>query len=333
MDIVHVDPGYGRLMESNNALEYVENTTYNPYSGVAFTTAGSSGARAHFPNLDFDFTPTAQIYKKVWSVKLSIYSDGTGILHVGFTRAASSTDPDVGVDINSNSCSIKRYVDDSAAYEFNFIKGFSAGFHNISITLALTVEGTTYTRTNTIDVDNVVDYQTYTTTTAPAIPRYIVLGFGGGKHYYISNILVGQASYEGDGTGDIPSDDGIPANTPIYRLPLGTPATNFTAGTDEYIATANGQTLLSATNADDLIETHGNQPVNHIVVYGAPGYRVGSNVTSATGISKSGDAITSHGNITLDFDKTMHIYDVWEIAEGNTFNSIKDLQVGWRAGE
>lgn len=41
---VHVDPGYGRLMElhSNTELEYVENSTYNPTSGVAFTcTSGS----------------------------------------------------------------------------------------------------------------------------------------------------------------------------------------------------------------------------------------------------------------------------------------------------
>lgn len=338
MDIVHVDPGYGKLMESNNELEYVENSTYNPTSGVAFTTAGSSGARAHFPNLDFTFEPSAQFHKKVWSVKLSIYSDGSGILHIGFNRAATSTNPDVGVNISSNSCSINRYVEDSTESVFNFIKGFSAGFHNISVTYSLTADGTSggisYTRTSTIDVDDNVDFQTYTTATTLTPPSYLLLGFGSGKHYYVSNVLVGQASYSGDGTGSIPSDDGIPADTPIYRLPLGTPITDFTEGDDgEYVATANGQTLLQAVNSSTLITTHGNCPINHIVAYGAPGYRVGSAVSSATGISKEDNTITSHGTHTLSFDKLAHVYDVWKIGDGNTFSDINGLQVGWRAGE
>ena len=113
-----------------------------------------------------------------------------------------------------------------------------------------------------------------------------------------------------------------------------TPITNFTQGDDgEWIGTENGQTLLQTTNADNLISTFGNQPVNHIVVYGNPGYRVGSTVARATGISKSGGTIEAHGTQDLNFDKTMHVYDVWEIAEGNKFSTINDLQVGWRAGE
>ena len=343
MDIVYVDPGYGKLMESNNELTYVENATYNPYSGVAFAPAGSSGARAHFPNLDFTFEPTGQFYKKVWSVKLSIYSDGTGLLHVGFTRAASSTNPDVGVNISSNSCSINRYVDDSTVYEFNFTGGFSAGFHNISVTLALTADATgsgiSYTRTNTIEVDDEVDYQTYTTTTALNTPSYIVLGFGSGNHYYVSNVLIGQAAYEGevstDGSDDIPSDDGIPADTPIYRLPLGTPITNgFELNENgEYVAKTNGSTLLQTVNANDLITAHGNQPINHIVAYGNPGYRVGGAVSAATGISKSGNIITPHGSCELSFDKTSHIYKAWAIDNGSSFSSINGLQVGWQTGE
>ena len=103
--------------------------------------------------------------------------------------------------------------------------------------------------------------------------------------------LVGQAAYEGDGTGSIPSDGGILADTPIYRLPLGISITDFTAGDNgEYIGTANGQTLLQTVNAATLI--------------------------------------TTHGTHSLSFNKLAHVYDVWKIGDGNTFSDINGLQVG-----
>ena len=263
---------------------------------------------------------------------------GSGGFRAGFSTVASGAPIHGGVQITSNSYNINRYVEGTQLSAYT--SGFSAGLHNISITLALTADGTgsgiTYIRTTTIDVDGVVDFQTYAMTTLPSyLPQYALIYFGGGSnHYYVSNVLVGQASYEGDGTGSIPSDDGIPANTPVYRLPLGTPVTDFEAGEDGmYIAKENGQTLLQTVNTSSLAQAHGNRPVNHIVAYGNPGYRVGTAVTAATGISKEGSSITAHGTHTLSFEKDMHVYDVWKIAEGSTFNDINGLQVGWRAGE
>ncbi|MBQ6298638.1 MAG: hypothetical protein IJK81_13320 [Selenomonadaceae bacterium] len=335
MDIVHVDPGYGRLMQldSNANVEFIENAQYNPYSGVAFHL--TSGSRIYFPNVDFTFEPTVgQTYKKVWSVKFTVYIGGSGLC-VGFCHSISAfSNPDVGVHLRksgTSSSSIRRYIDGTVTEENNFLQT-PEGLHNISITYAVTAESTgNYISTSTITIDDTTDYQTYSSATMPDIPQYIGCSFAISCNCYMSNILIGQATY--DGEGELPSDDGIPANTPIYRLPLGTPITNFTLGTDEYIATENGQTLLQTTNANNLSTTWGNQPVNHIVVYGNPGYRVGSNVARATGISKAGDTIEPHGTQDLNFDKNTHIYDVWEIAEGNTFSSINDLQVGWRAGD
>ena len=341
MDIVHVDPGYGKVLQSysGTGTTFVENDEYNPYSGVAFTHEGNGGGvYARLPNIDFTFEPNSQFYKKVWSLKLSVYTPGSGVFNAGFSTVASGSPIHGSVRISSEFYSILRYVDGTQLPETH--SNFSAGFHNISITLALTADGTasdtSYIRTTTIDVDGVVDFQTYAMTTAPMyLPKYALVHFGGGSdHYYVSNVLAGQASYEGDGTGSIPSDDGIPANTPVYRLPLGTPVTDFEAGEDGmYIAKENGQTLLQTVNASSLVTAHGNRPINHIVAYGNPGYRVGTAVTAATGISKEGSVITPHGTHTLSFEKDMHVYDVWKIAEGSTFNDINGLQVGWRAGE
>ena len=96
MEIVHVDPGYGKLMESNNELTYLENDEYNPTSDVAFTA--TQGGRTTFPNLDFTFEPSGQFYKKVWSLKFSVF-DPYGI-NVGFADNWNGT-PDVGVDFSS----------------------------------------------------------------------------------------------------------------------------------------------------------------------------------------------------------------------------------------
>lgn len=334
MEIVHVDPGYGKLMQlySNTELDYVENAEYNPYSGVAFTV--TSGAKSFFPNIDFAFEPTAgQYYKKVWSMKFSVYNAG-GSLYAGFCHAANAT-PDVGVHFHNNACAVRHYIDGIVKEETNFAQT-PAGLHHVSITYSLTAETTgNYLLATTIMVDNTTDFQIYSSATPPTIPQYAGYSFAiaAQNHCFISNVLVGQASYEGDGTGSIPSDDGIPANTPVYRLPLGTPVTDFESGEDgEYVAKTNGKTLLQTVNASNLITAHGDKPINHIVAYGNPGYRVGSAVTAATGISKEGNTITPHGSHTLSFEKDMHVYDVWKIADGSKFSNINGLQVGWQAG-
>ena len=350
MDIVHVDPGYGKFMRNVNiagneygTFEYVENATYNPYSDVAFTVI--SGNILVLPNLDFTFEPTAgQLYKKVWSVKFSVYmNSNVSGFSAGFSDTTNSggiNNIDVGVSLGNTSSRIAKFIRFvSGATEEKEIQNplpTTAGFHNVSITYSVTSEatGNTYS-SSTIMIDDEVDFQ-YSAGFA-YVPQifYFNYAIAAFQKFYVSNVLAGQASYEGDGTGSIPSDDGIPANTPVYRLPLGTPDTNgFELNEDGiYVANTNGSTLLQTVNASSLVTTHGNRPVNHIVAYGNPGYRVGTAVTAATGISKSGNVITPHGTHTLSFEKDMHVYDVWKIAEGSTFNDINGLQVGWRAGE
>ena len=335
MEIVHVDPGYGKMMElySNTELEYVENSTYNPTSGVAFTC--TSGGASFFPNFDFNFEPKGQFYKKVWSLKFSFYADG-GAFYVGFTHAQNAiATSDAGLQFGTSNVRARRYVEGRVQDEI--IAESVNGFHNVSITYSLTAEGAgNYISATTIIFDDITDFQIYTSAEETFIPSYAGLSFAisGQNHIFISNVLLGQATYEGDGTGDIPSDDGIPANTPIYRLPTGATDTDFTAGEDgEYIGTTNGQTLLQTVDASTLITNFGDKPINHIVAYGAPGYRVGSAVTRATGISKSDDDITSHGTHELSYVKDAHVYDVWEIGNESTFSDINGLKVGWRAGD
>ena len=276
-----------------------------------------------------------QYYKKVWSLKFSFYADGGGF-SVGFTHAVNAIgSSDVGVELSSTQVRARRYVD-GVVKEDQIADNFT-GFHNVSITYSLTADGTgNYLSMSTIMFDDTTDFQICTFAEAPTVPQYAGCSFGisGWNHVFISNVLAGQATYEGDGTGDIPSDDGIPANTPIYRLPTSATVTDFELGDDgEYIGKENGQTLLQTVDASTLISNFGDKPINHIVAYGAPGYRVGTAVSAATGISKADDIITAHGTHALSFDKKAHVYDVWKIDDDSTFSDINGLAVGWRAGD
>ncbi|MBQ7492814.1 MAG: hypothetical protein IJT47_00095 [Selenomonadaceae bacterium] len=342
MEIVHVDPGYGRLMGIPNGytkLTYVENTAYNPTSDVAFTA--TQGGRTTFPNLDFTFEPSGQFYKKVWSLKFSVF-DPYGI-DVGFADNWNGT-PDVGVDFSSTKIAIRRYEEkentdgtitaiSKAVQQINNPKGFQ----NISVTLSITDDGTgKYLLISQIMVDDFINFYVCSVDTLPAFPQYAICIFGitDKDKAFVSNVLVGQASYDSDGTDDIPSDDGIPANTPVYRLPLVAPEEiDFEAGEDgEYIAKANGKKLLQTVDTSTLIERFGNRPLTHVVSYGNPGYRVGTAVTEATGLSKVNESGAQHGTHELSVDKTMHIYDIWKLTQHKDFAALNGVKVGWLSG-
>ena len=185
-------------------------------------------------------------------------------------------------------------------------------------------------------VDDFINFYVCSVDTLPAFPQYAICIFGitDKDKAFVSNVLVGQASYDSDGTDDIPSDDGIPANTPVYRLPLVAPEEiDFEAGEDgEYIAKANGKKLLQTVDTSTLIERFGNRPLTHVVSYGNPGYRVGTAVTEATGLSKVNESGAQHGTHELSVDKTMHIYDIWKLTQHKDFAALNGVKVGWLSG-
>ena len=337
MDIVHVDPGYGIFKNSTYVPPYVENDTINPTSSFAFHPNGTQLLRGAFPNLDFTFTPTAgRLLKKVWSVKATVYYSGSGSVALGFSKdAVISSSINVGVKFDSGKATFYYYnpsngsrTNEQADMEI------TAGSYNLSVTYSITADGTnSYNKTNIIYIGATQKYATHDYTNLSEIPKNLLLQMNANANNYVSNILVGQDSYDGDSNGPAPSDEGIPYNTPIYRLPLGNPVTNFTTGENgEYVGTANGQTLLQTINTSGLSASLRNANINRIVAYGYPGYCVGSAVTSATGISKSGSTVTAHGTHALSEMPTSYVCDIWAIEEDSTLSDINGLQVGWRAG-
>lgn len=344
MEIVYVDPGYGRLMLPDaDKFEFEKSTIYNPTSDVAFTSTVSC-TRA-FPNLDLKFDPpgTAQIYKKVWSVKLTAHGKSAGRVSLGVTddQDSGGTVINSGIDVRPNVINWRIHdgttTTETQQNKLNDTSFSSAGTHNLSVTFSLTAaqktSGTEYTITNTLILDNEVKFATNTTATKPNVGKYFALYLANNHQIYVSNVLAGVTTYEGDGT-NMPSDDGIPADTMIHRLSLNAPTSdsNFTKNGDEYVANSNGQILLQQINSTK--DATGSDPaVNHLVVYGNPGYHVGSRVTQAAGISRAaGGTIAQPGKKRdLSYETDAHVCDFWKISD-TTLSNLYGLQVGWRAG-
>lgn len=340
MEIVYVDPGYGRLMLPNaDVFEYENNPDYNTTSEVAFTSKGSY--TRSFPDIDLSFNPssTAQIYKKVWSVKLTAYGKSAGRFSLGVNEDDDSGGSAIqlGIDVRPNVINWYTYNGTTTTYTQQDKLGensfSSAGTHNLSVTLSLTAtqktSGTEYTITNILMLDDAFEIATNTTTTKPNVQKSFSLYFGAHHQVYVSNVLAGVATYAGNGT-DIPSDEGIPVDTMIYKLSLGTPTSDstFTKNGDEYVANTTGKNLLQT-----ITTSTGSQTVNHLVVYGNPGYTVGVSVPKAAGIYRptSNSPINQAGKKrVLSSNPDAHVCDFWKIND-TTLGNLYGSQVGWTA--
>ena len=368
MEIVYVDPGYGKLVAYptpsvyTGRLTWVKNKAYNPTSDVAFTHDSDDNYATTFPTyallpdvLDFDQpnnrTAVAGKYvKKVCSLKcLAYFASGTKTLEIGFNQSYGN--PIVaGVSfstLNNGNISCKL----TAFTKTETISGSANNYLcDISITYSYAYDArstTKYIRSGSVTVSGFSKSVTATdeneTSTLPTYqaPKCCVLYRGiGTPHPYVSNVLVGQGYYEADGN-DIPEGKGIPVDTRIYRLT--TSATNNSGFSTRTIETEvasvfGGQTMKESnteyytnTNGAKLLQqisSSGDTPANHIVVYGNPGYREGANVTEATGM----EGTAAKGTRTLSAEQDAHICDWWKDGNATTFSSLYGKYVGWKAG-
>lgn len=369
MKIVYVDPGYGKLVAYPTSsvytgrLTWVKNETFNPTSGVAFTHdsdvnyASTRPTYALLPDDVFDFSlPTAvegKITKKVLSLKCTIYYIPDSILELGFPVNLQITGSP-WVTFSSTGCTLCAYSGNP-----NVIKSYSAtsypkytveGLHDVSMTYSMECDARTgslsITRKRSIKLSGFNNAEgcveltdSRDGSTSVNSPSMCVLYRSIGKpHSYVSNVLVGQAYYEGNGD-DMPLYEGIPLDTRIYRLTTGATDTTFANRTIETeVASVFGGETTKERNTEyftssvgsrlrQQITSSGNTPANHVVVYGNPGYTEGGIITKATGIDN-----TTHNARTLSTEQDAHICDWWKYEKAETLNDLYGKYVGWMAG-
>ena len=338
MDIFHVDPGYGRgLTVSNGSVSCVESDEYNPINGVAFTCLASDSTAASVNlALPAGFPSSLSNNAAHWiglrfSAYLDIQSSNRFVCGFGArSRIVFSTNSAIAYTaLNPNA---------SAITSQELTNSLTSGFHNIALSIYVKRVEQNYYIYLYADVDGYTWHENATKTYSN--PLYgIDYVFSSGIRFtfptsstdicYISNIIAAHqtSTYEN-----------LTSEMLLAKLPLSTPLTTsdfLSAGDGEYVGTTSGQKLLSAINAgenSDVITKFGaTSKVSHIITYGNPGYRVGSNVTSATGISQSGnDSITAHGNCSLSADADAAACVAWEADAGTKLSDLDGLKVGWQ---
>lgn len=328
MDIVYIDPGYGKgfTVTYGTNISYVENETYNPINGIAFTgnptsSSPNNGCTIVFPTPPALLTAPNTYFVKRLSCRFSAYLDlqpnqklGFGC---GYTASNGLVTGTCVAQIGQESCSC--YVSSESVTTVDGLSSI-AGIHNVAFTacsvntnknsannfftnnksIICDVDGNTFSKEQAVEISSATGFARYA---QYPFSDYIYFRIPDSQTNvcYISNIIVTisiETSETAQSTSQLPLLSG---ETLPVRLPLGAPVTTFTAGDNgEYIGTENGQTLLQAVNASQAITQYGgNQPINHIVAYGNPSYRVGSGITQASGISESDGTITSHGTTEL----------------------------------
>ena len=99
-----------------------------------------------------------------------------------------------------------------------------------------------------------------------------------------------------------------------------------------YMATAAGQEILQSVDVSSLMEAYGeDSEVTGIALAGNPAYRTAEGLSSLTGISKSGDAVTEHGTHELKADASSGVVDSYAVSM--KLSDLAGMQFGWKAGE
>ncbi|MBQ6298639.1 MAG: hypothetical protein IJK81_13325 [Selenomonadaceae bacterium] len=305
MDIVYIDPGYGAGLAG---VTCVENEEYNPINGVAFKGSRSVNA----PN-------SAGII----SVRFSAYfgSDSSGIITVKSSANYATIGP------TSCTCFTGGNSGNTSTSTYSL-----TGFHNFVVSFGMNITTSLINHKVVVTGDLNHTVSGWYNNSGASASSYRQNIFNGtisinSPETYISNIIVAtDTSYSPCLTTDML----------LVKLPLKNTSGDFlSVGDGEYVGNTAGQTLLSTINAgenSDVITKFGaTGKVSHIVTYGNPGYRVGSNIETAYGISQSGnDSITAHGNCSLSTANDANAFVAWEADSGTKLSDLDGLKVGWQ---
>ena len=345
----YFDPGYGQLIEPDGKLTTIQNDTYNPTSGVAFTSEDCFYS-FKVPLTGISSKPegyrrySMRLKLSVYCENMSAYSTQSNCFSVGFAKNQTDTYPNWHrIEIAKNHCAFfsndLNFGVAGNPNHFHYFDGhgnLSDGLHNISLTLdfryhlddnlserqslyAVDVDGDTAFYTGGSNMSGQVTY-----------PQKFGIRFPSAAYgtFYVSNVLIEHAILDSTTENAVL----IPAMSQIVKLPLKNTSGDFiSVGDGEYVGNTSGQKLLSTIDASSVVEKFGaSSKVSHLVTYGAPGYRVGSNVTTAYGISESDSTITSHGSTELSTDTDATACVAWEADSGTTLPDIDGLKIGWQ---
>lgn len=328
MVLDYIDPGYGNKMLNSDGtaladnITIVENDTYNPFGGVAFTCTNGN---AMLP-VSMVIMPTTSGIFNTMSLKFSVYCgkniDVANSLVAGFYGAYTSNNtiyPLWGsVHINDNNF----YMDVFRGASNVLIGDVDEGFHNITVSITQGRRDTMNEITTTVHVDNIGKSATFSSHVNNPwyIPARCYINLPSSDHY-VSNVIYGR--------GGILSPQLQVVKLPISKALLD--GMKLSEDKSHYIATSVDQSCLLTIDTAELAKTYDtNLPVSHIVVGGYPCYAQ-NGAANITGISKENGEVTTHGSCSVSNDSLGAASTFWAL-EDKKISDLANIQVGWKAG-
>lgn len=308
LTISYIDPGYGAGLDG---VTCVENETYNPINGVAFTSVGHVG----IPISSGITTLSSANQTKVVTVRFLIFNS-TG---VQFEASFYHSSPNFGT------------------YYYKIFCPSDAKFHNVALArhviINLSNKTQAYIMRTIQDIDsNITTTDVYTMSNNPdssSLQKLLRRGFGTVLQFlfpvhttgvcYVSNVIVTVG------------DEALSSGAFPVKLPLKNTSGDFISlGGGEYVGNSKEQKLLSVVDASDVITKFGaSSKVSHLVSYGHPGYRVGANITSATGITEENRSIAAHGSCSLSTDTDASAAVAWAV-DNTRLSDVDGMKIGWQ---
>jgi hypothetical protein len=149
--------------------------------------------------------------------------------------------------------------------------------------------------------------------TSPTLAVYVSNAYGA-----ISNLIL--------------SDAEIHKREQVVILPVSATETTMTAGKNgNYIAGADGQTILQTVDTASLIADYGaDSDIRGIAVIGNPAYRTAEGLSMLTALEKVGDTLTEYGTRQVNSSADAGVLD--SRAVSMKLSALADYQFGWKAG-
>ena len=128
------------------------------------------------------------------------------------------------------------------------------------------------------------------------------------------------------------ADTEIDKKEQVVILPISTTETTMTAGENgEYIAGAEGQTILQTVDVAALINDYGaDTDIKGIAVIGNPAYRTAEGLSNLTAIQHDGTILTEYGTKTAPASTSGMVFDSHALSM--KLPALANYKFGWKAG-
>lgn len=308
MSFTYINPGNVNLLDIQNGTT-VENSKYNPYSGVSFWQSDSDGG------IKLSEIPTEIYAKMTVAIRSDVSESANTRMFVGNSNGWTIRESYGAwyLDITCGNSQIKSLKGAESNLNFNGLNDIllhaKAGYYEEGL-ISITVNGhEVFTANRTVKFVKDSSYATES--------DFVIL-YCKNEKTLMSNIII--------------SDSAVECKEQVAVLPVTEMDSDMSANDDgSYSATAAGQHLFQKVDAASLISMYGGlSKVTGLYIIGNPAYRTGSEITEAIACTRRDGMVEEIGKAKLSMENTAKALIGGKVSM--TLDEMNGYEFGWKAG-